>query len=96
MTTLIKHQARPATLLLALAAVALLLTPAGPLAALAALALPAHGAAGLGFWEALSCIGCIGGFVVGGGLTVAGLAAFLAANPQVGLFCVSICIIAAT
>ncbi len=93
MTKLIKHQARPATLLLALLAVALLLTPAGPLAALA---LPAHGAAGLGFWEALSCIGCIGGFVVGGGLTVAGLAAFLAANPQVGLFCVSICIIAAT
>ncbi len=93
MTTLIKHQARPATLLLALLAVALLFTPAG---SLTALALPAHGVAGLGFWEALSCIGCIGGFVVGGGLTVAGLAAFLAANPQIGLFCVSICIVAAS
>lgn len=93
MTKLIKHQARPATLLLALLAVTLLVAPGAPLAALA---LPAHGAAGLGFWEALSCIGCIGGFVVGGGLTVAGLAAFLAANPQIGLFCVSICIVAAS
>jgi hypothetical protein len=93
MTRLIKHQARPATLLLGVLAVALLLAPAGPVAALA---LPAHAVAGLGFWEALSCVGCIGGFVVGGGLTIAGLAAFLAANPQIGIYCVSICIIAAT
>ena len=92
MTRLIKHQARPATLLLAVLALALLLAPIGPLAALT---LPAHGAVGLGFWEVASCIGCIGGFVIGGGLTVAGLAAFLAANPQIGLFCVSICIVAA-
>jgi hypothetical protein len=93
MTKLIRHHARPATLLLAALAVALLVVPAAPLAALA---LPAHSVAGLGFWAAVSCIGCIGGFVVGGGLTVAGLAAFLAANPQIGLFCVSTCIAAAT
>lgn len=93
MTRLINRHARSAPLLLGVLALILLVAPAGPIAALV---LPAHGAAGLGFWEALSCIGCIGGFVVGGGLTVAGLAAFLAANPQIGLFCVSICIIAAT
>jgi hypothetical protein len=93
MTKLMKVQARPAMLMFGVLAVTLLVAPAGPLAALS---LGAHGAAGLGFWEALSCIGCIGGFVVGGGLTVAGLAAFLAANPQIGLFCVSICIVAAS
>jgi hypothetical protein len=93
MTRLISRHARSATLLLGVLALTIVLTPAGPIAALA---LPAHGIAGLGFWEAVSCIGCIGGFVVGGGLTVAGLAAFLAANPQIGLFCVSVCIIAAS
>jgi hypothetical protein len=93
MIKLIKNHMRPATLLLAVFAVALMLVPAGPLAALA---VPAHGVAGLGFWEALGCVGCIGGFVVGGGLTVAGLAAFLAANPQIGVACVSICIVAAS
>ncbi|HEY2850967.1 MAG TPA: hypothetical protein VGI97_13890 [Gemmatimonadaceae bacterium] len=51
---------------------------------------------GFGFWHALGCIGCIGGFVVGGGLTVAGLAVFLAANPELGLYCVSTCVSAVT
>ena len=93
MTKLINRHARSATLLLGLLALTLLVAPAGPLAALT---LPAHTVAGFGFWEALGCIGCIGGFVVGGGLTVAGLAAFVAANPQVGIYCVSIGIIAAS
>ena len=93
MVKFINRHARLATLLLGVLALALLVAPA---AATATPALTTHAVSGLGFWEALSCIGCIGGFVVGGGLTVAGLAAFLAANPQVGLFCVSVCIIAAT
>jgi hypothetical protein len=93
MTKLINRHARSATLLLGVLALTLLVAPAGPIAALA---IPAHGVAGFGFWQALGCIGCIGGFVAGGGLTVAGLAAFLAANPQIGLFCVSLCVAAAT
>jgi hypothetical protein len=93
MTRVINRHARSATLLLGMLALALLVAPAG---ATAPLPLPAHETVGFGFWGALSCIGCIGGFVVGGGLTVAGLAAFLAANPQIGLFCVSACIAAAT
>ncbi|MFI5233506.1 MAG: hypothetical protein ACHQSE_13435 [Gemmatimonadales bacterium] len=85
MTKVINRHARSATLLLGVLALTLLLAPA-PVAAL-----PAHGIAGFGFWAALGCIGCIGGFVVGGGLTVAGLAVFLAANPQLGLLCVATC-----
>ncbi|MGH7653850.1 MAG: hypothetical protein ACREN6_04220 [Gemmatimonadaceae bacterium] len=92
MTKFINRPARSVTLLLGVLALTLLVIPAGPIAALT---LPAHGVAGFGFWLALSCIGCIGGFVVGGGLTVAGLAVFLAANPQIGVFCVSKCIAAA-
>lgn len=93
MTTLTKRHARSATLLFGMLALTLLVAPAAPAAALA---LPTHGVAGFGFWTALSCIGCIAGFVVGGGLTVAGLAVFLAANPQIGLFCAATCIAAAT
>lgn len=93
MTKLVNRHARSATLLLGVLALALLAAPAAPGAALSP---AAHEVAGSGFWGALTCIGCIGGFVVGGGLTVAGLAAFLAANPQIALFCVSACIIAAS
>ena len=65
--------------------------------ALASIALPAQGtaaAAGLGFWEVLGCIGCIAGFLVGAGTTIAGLAVFLAANPELAVLCVSTCSLA--
>lgn len=77
--------------LLGMIALAFLAVPATPLAAL-----PAHVTSGFGFWGALGCIGCIGGFVIGGGATVAGLAVFIAANPEIAIYCVSACSIAAT
>ncbi len=65
-----------------------------PASSLAALVLPAHATAavtGLGFWETLGCIGCIAGFLVGAGTTLAGLAVFLAAHPELAVLCVSTC-----
>jgi len=91
MTKIIGGRARSTVLLVGVLAAAFLAAPATPLAAL-----PAHGAAGFGFWASLSCIGCIGGFVIGGGATVAGLAVFIAANPEIAIYCVSACAMAAT
>jgi hypothetical protein len=86
----------PAAALLACVAVGLHSAPASHLASTALAAQGAAAATGLGFWDTLSCIGCIAGFVVGAGTTVAGFAVFLAANPEIGILCVSSCINAAT
>ncbi len=51
---------------------------------------------GLGFWGTLGCIGCVAGFVIGAGTTVAGLAVVLAAQPEIGILCVSTCVAATT
>lgn len=91
MTMVIKRHAKTAMLLLGFLAVALFVAPAA-----AATALATNAPAGYGFWGALGCLGCITGFVVGGGTTVAGLAAFLAANPEIGIYCVSTCLALAT
>ena len=87
----IGRRAVSATLLLGVLTIALLSAPVASLAAQSA-----HTAAGFGFWQALGCIGCIGGFVIGGGTTVAGLAVFIAANPEIAIYCVSACAIAAS
>src|SRR5579871_5811475 len=93
MTSVVHRHARAALPLLGAISLVLLAAPVG---AIAAAAIPGHAVAGFGFWEALGCVGCISGFVIGGGLTVAGLAAFLAANPELGIYCVSVCITAAS
>jgi hypothetical protein len=51
-------------------------------------------AAGAGFMGVLGCIGCAAGFVVGAGTTVAGMAVFIAANPEIAIMCVSACSLA--
>jgi hypothetical protein len=82
-----------------LASVAMLAASVGPhevVAQTAASAQAAAGVIGFGFWATLGCIGCIAGFVVGAGTTIAGLAVFLAANPEIAILCVSTCAIAAT
>ena len=69
----------------------------GPTFALASIVSPTHGpaiAAGFGFWEVLGCVGCIAGFLVGAGTTIAGLAVFLAANPEIAVVCVATCSLA--
>lgn len=75
-----------------LLAVALLAGPVTPLDASSA----AAGVTGFGFWETLTCIACITGFVVGAGTTIAGLAVFLAANPEIAILCVGTCTLAAS
>lgn len=95
MTRLLRQYAPSAAMLFGVVAVALLAGPAGPHAA----ALSTHvanGIAGFGFWGTLGCIGCIAGFVVGAGTTAAGLAVFIAANPEIAILCVSTCAAAAT
>jgi hypothetical protein len=77
--------------LLAVVMLALSATPAG---AIDSASLATHGAgalAGFGFWDTLTCVGCIAGFVAGAGTTIAGFAVFLSANPEIGILCVSSC-----
>ena len=80
---------------LAVAFVAMLLPHTAPTVAAVALPLTAAGM-GPGFWAAFTCVACLAGFAVGGGLTIAGLAAFLAVNPEVGIYCVASCAAALT
>jgi hypothetical protein len=49
---------------------------------------------GLGFWTIAGCIGCIAGFVIGAGTTIAGLAVFLAAHPELAILCAATCVAA--
>ncbi len=86
----------PAAALLACVAVGMYSAPTMHVASTALASQGAASVAGLGFWDTLTCVGCIAGFVAGAGATVAGFAVFLAANPEVGIMCVSSCIIAAT
>lgn len=87
MTQLWKRRVAGVSLVLALAATAAFFGPAGPIAAVTA----PTAIAGFGFWDTLACVGCISGFILGAGTTVAGLAVFLAANPEVAILCVSTC-----
>jgi hypothetical protein len=82
-----KTRVNGASLLVAAIATATLLAPATPIIAASA----PSAIVGFGFWETLGCVGCIAGFIVGAGTTVAGLAVFLAANPEIAILCVSTC-----
>jgi hypothetical protein len=86
MTHVWKTRVSNASLLLAPVATAMLTGPGH----IGAANVPAA-IAGFGFWGTLSCIACITGFVLGAGTTVAGLAVFLAANPEIAILCVSTC-----
>jgi hypothetical protein len=82
--------------LLGLYAVALLAGPAGPLAPGVIDQSTVGGLFGFGLRDGLACVGCIAGFVFGGGLTLAGLAVFIAAHPQIAILCVTACASAVT
>ena len=90
MTLLRNRRATHAALLLGVVATALLVGPSGSHVVTAT----APVVAGFGFWETLSCVACLTGFIVGAGTTVAGLAVFLAAYPEIAILCVSTCSIA--
>jgi hypothetical protein len=96
MKSLLKYRVWSAALLIGVLAIVMHVGPAGPLASTTLATNVAAGVVGLGFWQTLGCIGCIAGFVVGAGTTVAGFAVFLAANPEIGILCVSTCVAAAT
>ena len=83
----------PACVLMAALTFALYTAPHGALTATAPAAAAVIGA---GFWEAVSCIACVAAFLMGGGLTIAGLAVFLAANPEIAVICVANCSAAAS
>lgn len=96
MKTLHYNLVLPALALLACAAVSMHGAQAAHLVSTALSPQTAAAAAGLGFWDTISCIGCIAGFVIGAGTTVAGFAVFLSANPEIAILCVGSCINAAT
>ena len=95
MKSLLKYRVCSAAVLIGVLAIAMHVGPTGPLASTTLATNAAAGVVGFGFWQTLGCIGCIAGFVVGAGTTVAGFAVFLAANPEIGILCVSTCVAAA-
>ena len=68
-----------------------LLGIAGPLSSAGVGGHAVAAATGAGFWEVLGCVASIAGFVVGAGTTLAGLAVFIAANPEIAILCVANC-----
>ena len=58
-------------------------TPAQPAAA---------SVTGQGFWSTLACVACVTGFLVAGGTTVVGVAAIVAANPEIAVACTVTCV----
>ena len=91
MKNVFKQGVRPAIVLLGVLAIAMLVGPLGPLAQAGAAVPLATGIAGFGFWDSIACIACISAFLIGSGTTVAGLAVFLAVNPELTVLCVSSC-----
>jgi hypothetical protein len=93
---LLDSRVASAAVLIGVLAIAVHVGPLGPLAPTTLATQVAAGVTGLGFWGVLGCVGCIAGFVMGAGTTVAGLAVFLAAHPEIAIFCVSTCVNAAS
>jgi hypothetical protein len=96
MKSLLNNRALSAAVLLGVLAAAMSVGPASLLAPAANATQAAAAVTGFGFWGTLGCIGCIAGFAIGAGTTVAGLAVFIAANPEIAVLCVSTCVVAAT
>ena len=96
MKGLLNSRAASVAVLIGVLAITMHVGPLGPLAPTTLATQVAAGVTGLGFWGVLGCVGCIAGFVMGAGTTVAGLAVFLAAHPEIAIFCVSTCVNAAS
>ena len=94
MIRLRNNRALPAALLFGVMVLALSIGPDGPLTHTSLTTQGAAALTGFGFWETLGCIGCIAGFVVGAGTTIAGFAVFLAVHSEIAILCVSTCAIA--
>jgi hypothetical protein len=77
--------------LLCVIAIAVATGPAAPFASAAVTGHSAAAATGLGFWDNLTCVTCIAGFLIGGGTTVVGLAVFLQLNPELAALCFLSC-----
>ena len=92
---LITHRAALAAALLAVVAIVISAGAFGPVAPVALSIQTAAGATGLGWQLVLGCIACLAGFVIGAGTTIAGLAVFLAAHPELAILCASTCVAAA-
>lgn len=71
-----------------------ILPPARPQEAKSTRGAEATAQIGRGWWETLLCIGCVSGFAVAGGTTVIGVAAAIAAFPEVAAACALTCAIA--
>ena len=95
MKHLLTHGAWPAAVLAGTLAFALAGSPVAPLAAVG-LTSGVAGAAGSDSGKASPCIACISGFVIGAGTTVAGLAVFIAAHPELAIGCFAACAKAVT
>lgn len=93
---LLGSRAASAAVLIGVLAITVHVGALGPLAPTTLATQAAAGVTGLGFWDVLGCVGCIAGFVMGAGTTVAGLAVFLAAHPEIAILCVSTCVNAAS
>lgn len=95
MMRLFTYRTASAAALLGITTLTVAIGAIGPLAPTALASQTAAAASGLGFMQVLGCIGCLTGFLIGAGTTVAGLAVFLAANPELAILCATTCAAAA-
>jgi len=96
MTRLLNPRVWSAAVLMSVLAIAIHAGPGGPWPSPVFVTPGSDGLTGVGYWEALACIGCVAGFVIGAGTTLAGMAVFIASHPELAVMCVSSCMVAAT
>jgi hypothetical protein len=88
------RRAVAAAALLGVMAAAVAIGAIGPAASSVLATQTAADGSGLGFMMVLGCVACLAGFLMGAGTTIAGLAIFLAAHPELAILCASTCVAA--
>ena len=92
--SVLTHRAASAVALLAVLAMVITIGALGQVEPAVFATQTAAGVSGFGFMVVLGCIGCLAGFLIGAGTTIAGLAVFLAAHPELAILCATTCVAA--
>jgi hypothetical protein len=92
--SLLTHRAASAAALVAVLVLAVSAGAPGTSATTELANQTAAAVSGMGFMTVLGCIACLSAFLIGAGTTIAGLALFLSAHPELAILCASTCVAA--
>lgn len=87
----LKSLARRLAVVTTIAAMLVATAPARPAQARVPVPTSTATVSGQGFWAMIGCLACVSGFLIGGATAAAGVAAVLAANPEIAVACVATC-----